>query len=94
MPRPNASATIDARRSGRLVEVERDGVVVETTPTTLTGNRTSWTRGAESGTATYDSRDRLLTYGPLSFTYTCRVRRAIRPPSASLTGHRTSARPE
>ncbi len=56
--------------SGRLIEVERDDVVVESYAYDQNGNRTSWTRGVESGTATYDDQDRLLTYGPLSFTYT------------------------
>lgn len=57
-------------RSGRLTQARRDGTVVETYAYDENGNRKSWTTGFGSGTATYDAQDRLVTYGPLSFTYT------------------------
>ena len=55
---------------GRLLSVKRDGTTIETYTYDPNGNRTSWTTGFGSGAATYDAQDRLLTYGPLTFTYT------------------------
>ena len=56
--------------AGRLVQVERDGAVRETFGYDGNSNRTSWTGPWGAGTATYDTQDRLLTYGPKTYTYT------------------------
>ena len=55
--------------AGRLDQVKKDGVVVETYGYDDNSNRTSWTDFWGSGTATYDDQDRLSTYGPTSYTY-------------------------
>ena len=56
--------------AGRLDQVKKDGVVVETYGYDDNSNRTSWTDFWGTGTATYDDQDRLSTYGPTSYTYT------------------------
>ena len=56
--------------AGRLDQVKKDGVVVETFGYDDNSNRTSWTDFWGTGTATYDDQDRLSTYGPTSYTYT------------------------
>lgn len=56
--------------AGRLDEVKKDGVVVETYGYDANSNRTSYADFWGSGSATYDEQDRLLTYGAASFTYT------------------------
>lgn len=65
--------------AGRLSEVERDGVVVESYSYDTNGNRTSFTGPGGTGTRTYDDQDRLLTYGSASFTYTltCELAREV-----------------
>ncbi len=66
------SATYDYRYdlAGRLDEVKKNDVVVATYAYDTNSNRTSWTDGWGSGTATYDAQDRLLTYADKTFTYT------------------------
>jgi RHS repeat-associated protein len=56
--------------AGRLDEVKKDSVVVETYGYDANSNRTSYSDFWGSGAATYDEQDRLLTYGAASFTYT------------------------
>ncbi len=56
--------------AGRLDQVKKDGVVVETYGYDDNSNRTSWTDFWGTGTATYDDQDRLSSYGPTSYTYT------------------------
>jgi RHS repeat-associated protein len=56
--------------AGRLDEVKKDSVVVETYGYDTNSNRTSWTDFWGTGAATYDDQDRLLTYGGTSYTYT------------------------
>ncbi len=56
--------------AGRLDEVQKDGVVVETYGYDANSNRVNFSDFWGSGSATYDDQDRLLTYGAKSFTYT------------------------
>lgn len=55
---------------GRLLEVTKDGVAVETYEYDANGNRTRFTGPSGSVTGTYDSQDRLLAYGNATYTYT------------------------
>jgi RHS repeat-associated protein len=55
---------------GRLEEVQRNGVIVESYTYDANGNRTSFTGTSGTINATYDDQDRLLTYGSASYTYT------------------------
>ncbi|MCB1032595.1 MAG: hypothetical protein KDD47_02025, partial [Acidobacteria bacterium] len=55
---------------GRLVEVERDGVLVEAYTYDANGNRTSIASPSELVTAAYDAEDRLTAYGDLTYAYT------------------------
>lgn len=57
----------DAR--GRLTTVAKDGTTLSTYTYDATGNRLSWAGPAGSRAATYDSQDRLLQYGDLTYTY-------------------------
>ncbi len=52
------------------MEVERDGISVASYAYDENGNRTAWTDGWGSGTATYDAQDRLLAVGAVSYGYT------------------------
>ncbi len=56
--------------AGRLEQVKRDGLVVETYGYDANSNRVTFSDFWGSGSATYDDQDRLLTYGATSFTYT------------------------
>ncbi|MEO7973915.1 MAG: hypothetical protein ABIU84_10055, partial [Thermoanaerobaculia bacterium] len=53
-----------------LKEVKRDGTTVATYAYDANGNRTSWTDGWGSGSATYDAQDRMLTRGAATYAYT------------------------
>jgi RHS repeat-associated protein len=55
---------------GWLVEVKKDGVVVESYAYDANGNRESWSDFWGTGTATYDAQDRLLGAAGTSYTYT------------------------
>ncbi|HHH46419.1 MAG TPA: hypothetical protein ENK53_05330, partial [Thiotrichales bacterium] len=55
--------------AGRLVEVRKDGAVVESYDYDANGNRTSVVNGAGSATASFDAQDRLLTQGGASYAY-------------------------
>ena len=55
---------------GRLEEVTRNGVIVESYTYDANGNRTSFTGPSGTINATYDDQDRLLTYGSASYSYT------------------------
>jgi RHS repeat-associated protein len=55
---------------GRLVEVQRNGAVVESYGYNANGNRTSFTGPGGMVTGTYDHQDRMLTHGNASYTYT------------------------
>ena len=56
--------------AGRLVEVRKDGVVVERYAYDANGNRTSVANGAGSATASFDAQDRLLSQGGAGYAYT------------------------
>jgi RHS repeat-associated protein len=56
--------------AGRLTDVQKDGIAFEHYEYDGNGNRTAWTDPVGSGTATYDDQDRLLAYGPNTYTYT------------------------
>jgi RHS repeat-associated protein len=60
--------TYDTR--GRLTGITRDGAGAASYAYDGNGNRTSWTDGWGTGVATYDTQDRLLTYGNNTYTYT------------------------
>jgi RHS repeat-associated protein len=55
--------------AGRLVEVEKDGLLVESYTYDANSNRTAWTDPWGSGTAVYDDQDRLTDYSGTTFTY-------------------------
>ncbi len=56
--------------AGRLAEVRKDGVVQSAYTYDQNGNRTDKTDAAGTTNATYDTQDRLLTYGNNSYAYT------------------------
>lgn len=61
--------------AGRLEFVKRGATTIESYAFDLNGNRTSWTNGYGSFTATYDAQDRLLQVQPqagsaITYTYT------------------------
>ncbi len=56
-------------RAGRLVEVTRNAAVAERYEYDANGNRTRATAGGKAIVATYDTQDRLLTYGDATFTH-------------------------
>jgi RHS repeat-associated protein len=55
--------------AGRLIEVEKDGQVLESYTYDANSNRTAWTDPWGTGTATYDDQDRLTDYAGTTFTY-------------------------
>jgi RHS repeat-associated protein len=55
---------------GRLEEVKRNAVSVESYTYDENGNRTSFTGPSGTINATYDDQDRLLSYGSTSYSYT------------------------
>ena len=55
---------------GRLTDVFKDGALDEHYEYDANGNRTMLQTLTSSVVGTYDAQDRLLTYGPLSYTYT------------------------
>src|SRR5690606_39206970 len=55
---------------GRLWKVRRNGTLVATYEYDDNGNRTSFTDPGDTWTTTVDEQDRLLQYGPLTYTYT------------------------
>jgi RHS repeat-associated protein len=54
---------------GRLTTVVKNGTTMSTYTYDATGNRLSWTGPSSTRAATYDSQDRLLQYGDLTYTY-------------------------
>jgi RHS repeat-associated protein len=56
--------------SGRLVEVKKDGAVVESYQYDPNGNRLSATVNGTTLNGSYDDQDRMLHYGATSYTYT------------------------
>ena len=56
--------------AGQLVEVRKNGTAVESYGYDANGNRTGATVAGTTITATYDAQDRLLAYGPSTFTHT------------------------
>jgi RHS repeat-associated protein len=56
--------------AGRLTTVQRNGSPVATYAYDSNGNRLSYTDSNGSLTGTYDVQDRLIHYGPNSYTYT------------------------
>jgi RHS repeat-associated protein len=55
---------------GRLTNVHRDSVLVESYGYDANGNRTSYTDLSGTIAGTYDDQDRLLSYGDAMYTYT------------------------
>ena len=59
--------------AGQLKDVKKDGVLVSSAEydgnAAGNGNRTAFTQGGITRTATYDAQDRLLTYDNTSYTY-------------------------
>ena len=55
--------------AGRLATVVQNGTLVRSYAYDANGNRLSVTEGATTTSGTYDSQDRLLSYGPESYTY-------------------------
>ena len=60
--------TFDA--AGRLTDVTEDGAFASHYGYDADDNRTTFTNASGSINPTYDAQDRLLTYGPTSYTYT------------------------
>src|SRR5262249_47804434 len=56
--------------AGRLADVKKDGVLVAQYAYDANGNRLSFTGSSGAVTGTYDTQDRLLTYGTNVYTYT------------------------
>ena len=56
--------------AGRLTDVEKNGVLVAKYGYDANGNRLSHTGAGITTGGTYDSQDRLSTYGTLTYTYT------------------------
>jgi RHS repeat-associated protein len=54
---------------GRLIKVLKNGVTLSAYSYDATGNRLSWSGPNGTRAATYDSQDRLLQYGDLTYTY-------------------------
>ncbi len=73
---------------GRLTDVFRGGVLYEHYGYDDNGNRTLLQTPAESIVGTYDSQDRLLSYGTLTFTYTANGELATKTDTA--TGETTA----
>lgn len=76
---------------GRLVEVTKDGVVVESYEYDANGNRARFTGPAGSVSGTYDAQDRLLTYGSSSYTYTAASELETKVVGADTTRYRYDA---
>ncbi|MDX1644644.1 MAG: RHS repeat-associated core domain-containing protein [Thermoanaerobaculia bacterium] len=56
--------------SGRLLQVDKDGVPFGVYTYDDNGNRLTYTGTFGSATGSYDAQDRLLSYGSLTYTYT------------------------
>jgi RHS repeat-associated protein len=56
--------------ANRLTDVARDSVLLSQYSYSPNGNRTGYSGSSGTITATYDSQDRMLQYGNLSFAYT------------------------
>ncbi len=63
---------------GRLSEVKRNGIQQSLYTYGPNGNRLTKTTAQGTKTATYDSQDRLVTYGSLTFTYNAAGARATK----------------
>ncbi|HYW04196.1 MAG TPA: hypothetical protein VFA86_09660, partial [Gammaproteobacteria bacterium] len=68
-------------KNGRLLQVRVDGMVADTYTYDANGNRLSH----DGKTATYDDRDRLLTYGSTSYRYNARGQLSQKTDSAGTT---------
>ena len=75
--------------AGRLDQVTKDGVVVETYAYDANSNRTSWTDFWGSATATYDDQDRMLTAAGASYTYSANgeLQQKVAGPETTTFGH-------
>ena len=56
--------------AGRLIAVERNGVIISQYEYDPNGNRLARTTSAVTETAEYDAQDRLMRYGEATYTYT------------------------
>lgn len=70
--------------SGRLHEVYINSTLIRTYNYSNNSNRSSVVDGMTTTSATYDNQDRLLTYGPHTFTYNARGELSGRTTSASV----------
>jgi RHS repeat-associated protein len=77
--------TYDA--AGRLESEIVDGATVASYTYDANGNRLTVTRPSGPVSATYDDQDRLLTYGPTTFTYTANGELSSRTTSGETTGY-------
>jgi RHS repeat-associated protein len=71
--------------AGRLTAVERNGTLVVQYTYDANGNRLDASGEAGLVTATYDAQDRLLTYGPASYTYTANGELATKTTAGQTT---------
>jgi RHS repeat-associated protein len=74
--------------AGSLASVTADGSVVSQNTYDANGNRVGFNGSGGAGTATYDSQNRLLHFGSLTYTYTAEGELATKTDSA--TGQTTS----
>jgi RHS repeat-associated protein len=77
--------TYDA--AGRLETETVDGATVASYTYDANGNRLTVTSHGGLMSATYDDQDRLLTYGPTTFTYTANGELSSRTTSGETTGY-------
>jgi RHS repeat-associated protein len=73
--------------AGRLTAVERNGTLVVQYTYDTNGNRLDASGEAGLVTATYDDQDRLLTYGPTSYTYTANGELATKTTAGQTTSY-------
>ncbi len=70
---------------GRLDQVATNGVVTATCTYDANGNRLSKTTPGGTVEGTYDTQDRLLTYGGATYTYTANGELATKTDAAGTT---------
>lgn len=79
-------------KAGRLIEVRKDGAIAEGFGYDLNGNRTSHNRQGMMSTATYDERDRVLSYGTRHYGHDENGRRVSMTEGGSQALYRYDAR--